>query len=310
MENGTKNATEIRLADYDLVVINSSAGKDSQAMLDSLVELADSQGFPRERMIVVHADLGLKVEWPEVKALAAEQAAHYGLRIEYTSRIGGKATVSGKVYQAGETFGDLLDYVDRRKMWPSSKARFCTSEFKRGPIMRLINALCRELRSSGAVPASRPVRVLSCLGMRAQESAARAKRVPFNRKSSTSNVVVDEWLPIHAWTVEQVWDRIRMSGVRHHWAYDRGMSRLSCMFCVFANASDLMVAGASNPELLREYVDLEAAIGHTFQAKKPLANVLAALEKRDFEFTAPSAALFPREGDTVPCDEDGVNIEK
>lgn len=35
----------------------SSAGKESQAMLDLLVELADAAGV-RDRLVLVHADLG------------------------------------------------------------------------------------------------------------------------------------------------------------------------------------------------------------------------------------------------------------
>src|ERR1700685_395219 len=45
------------------ILINSSAGKDSQAMLDVVVEKADRARVPRERLVVVHADLG-RGEWP------------------------------------------------------------------------------------------------------------------------------------------------------------------------------------------------------------------------------------------------------
>ena len=43
------------------------------------------------------------------------------------------------------------------------------------------------------------------------------------------------------------------------------MSRLSCVFCVFANKSDLEIAGRANPELLNTYADLELKINHTFK---------------------------------------------
>ena len=46
------------LGAYDWVLINTSAGKDSQAMLDYLVELADSQGVSRDHLVAVHCDLG------------------------------------------------------------------------------------------------------------------------------------------------------------------------------------------------------------------------------------------------------------
>jgi predicted phosphoadenosine phosphosulfate sulfurtransferase len=42
-------ATAPDLTSYDWLVINSSAGKDSQAMLDFVVSLADEQGVARAR---------------------------------------------------------------------------------------------------------------------------------------------------------------------------------------------------------------------------------------------------------------------
>ena len=96
------------LAAYDLILVNSSAGKDSQAMLTHLVALADAAGVPRARLVVVHADLG-RVEWEGTRELAAEQAAHYGLRFEVVTR----------------EKGDLLDQIEQRGMFPSSTARYC-----------------------------------------------------------------------------------------------------------------------------------------------------------------------------------------
>ena len=48
------------------------------------------------------------------------------------------------------------------------------------------------------------------MGLRAQESSARAKKAPFERnvRLSNSKRTVDNWLPIHDWTEAQVWDLI------------------------------------------------------------------------------------------------------
>src|SRR4051794_6869526 len=67
-----------RLSGYQWIVVNSSAGKDSQAMLDYVVEQCDRLHVPRCRIVVAHADLG-RVEWPGTRELAEEQARHYGL---------------------------------------------------------------------------------------------------------------------------------------------------------------------------------------------------------------------------------------
>lgn len=46
------------LTHYHWIVLNSSAGKDSQAMLDYVVERCDAAHVPRDRLVVAHADLG------------------------------------------------------------------------------------------------------------------------------------------------------------------------------------------------------------------------------------------------------------
>jgi 3'-phosphoadenosine 5'-phosphosulfate sulfotransferase (PAPS reductase)/FAD synthetase len=248
------------LPSYHWIVLSSSAGKDSQAMLDVVVERCDSTGVPRGRLVVAHADLG-RVEWRGTRELAERQAGHYGLAFIAVSR----------------PQGDLLTHIERRGMFPSPSARYCTSDHKRAQIDKVFTLLAERTRRAGV----RRARILSCLGLRAEESPARAKRVPFahDGRASTGRRHVDVWLPIHSWTVGQVWDRIRASGVPHHPAYDLGVPRLSCCFCIFAPRSALLLAGKHNPELLAEYVRVERKIGHTFRHELPLAEVQRALDE-------------------------------
>lgn len=233
------------LASYDIILVNSSAGKDSQAMLDYLVGLADAAGV-RDRLVVVHCDLG-RVEWQGTRELAERQATHYGVRFEVVSR----------------PQGDLLTHVEQRRMWPSSTARYCTSDHKRGQVRRVMTMLADEVR------ARKPgqVRILNCMGLRAEESPARAKKIGFEHDTKASNGRrhVDTWLPILGWKLDNVWARIRTSGVEHHKAYDLGMKRLSCCFCIFAPKPALLIAGTHNRALLDEYVRVEEKIGHDFR---------------------------------------------
>ena len=242
------------LADFDVILVASSAGKDSQAMLDYVAELASAAGV-LDRVTVLHNDLG-EVEWPGTAELAREQAEHYGLRFEMRHRVQGL----------------LLDQIRQRGMWPSAKARYCTSDQKRGPARKLITELVAELGLG------RQARVLYCLGLRAQESSRRARKPVFAVDGSASSGVreVTTWHPILHWTEAEVWERIRRSGVRHHWAYDQGMSRLSCSFCVLASREDLECAARLRPDLARRYADLEAEIGHRFKADLSMAEIVAA----------------------------------
>jgi 3'-phosphoadenosine 5'-phosphosulfate sulfotransferase (PAPS reductase)/FAD synthetase len=248
------------LASYDWILINSSAGKDSQAMLDWLVAECDAASIPRNRLVVVHADLG-RVEWQGTRELAERQAKHYGLRFEVVSR----------------PQGDLLAHVEQRGKWPSSTTRYCTSDHKRGQVRKVMTKLADEWRMKNGKAAA--CRMLNCMGLRAEESPARAKKIVFERdeKASNGRRAVDNWLPIHHWTTEQVWARIKASGVEHHRAYDLGMKRLSCVFCIFAPKSALLLAGEHNRSLLDEYVRVEQKIGHTFRKSLPIVDVRTAL---------------------------------
>jgi 3'-phosphoadenosine 5'-phosphosulfate sulfotransferase (PAPS reductase)/FAD synthetase len=244
----------------DVIVINSSAGKDSQAMLDRVVEEADRQGVSRKRLVVFHADLG-RVEWDGTAELAEEHAHHYGLRFIKIAR----------------PQGDLLTQIEQRGMFPDAARRYCTSDHKRGQGRKALTMLVSE--AAGDV-CGRPVRVLNCMGFRREESPARAKKDALRRDGSASNGrrTVDEWLPILEWTTEQVWDRIRQAGTRHHWAYDAGMPRLSCSFCVLASRGALVRAAQLRPVLAAEYAGVEQRIGHRFRRDLSMAQIVAEAE--------------------------------
>jgi 3'-phosphoadenosine 5'-phosphosulfate sulfotransferase (PAPS reductase)/FAD synthetase len=232
------------LRSYDWIVINSSAGKDSLSMLDLIVEMATAQQV-LERVLVVHADLG-RVEWAGTRELAERQAQRYGLRFEVVARS-----------------KDLLSHVEQKGMWPDSQARYCTSDHKTSQVHKLFTRLVDELAPG------RQVRILDCLGIRAQESPKRAKKEPFkfNRRASNGLRHVDTWLPIFTWTLDEVWARINDRGLESHPAYALGMSRLSCCFCVLGSKPDLLIAARHNPELLDAYVAVEDRIGHRFTHK-------------------------------------------
>lgn len=250
----------MNLSDYDLVVLNSSGGKDSQAM--TIEVMRQIQALPRElrpKVIMVHADLS-RVEWRDAKETARLHAEHYGIPFLVAKR----------------RQNDLLEHIEARGMFPDNKNRYCTSDHKRDPCAVVVR------RQSDLLPAAlyRRPRVLTCMGMRAQESPARAKLVPLrpDKRLTNSKRVVTIWLPIHEWKVEEVWRTIRESGLPYHWAYDLGMPRLSCCFCIFAPREALLTAGYHNRGLLAEYVRVERQIGHTFRKDLTLAGIERDLE--------------------------------
>lgn len=250
----------MNLHDYDIIVINSSAGKDSLCALWEVCRLANEQDFPFEKMAVSHQDLG-DMEWPGTKELVKKQADFFGLATHYSKRRNGTG------YE--ET---LLEYVERRGKWPSNKQRYCTSDFKRAPGARVVTALTKDMGICT---------VLHVFGFRKDESPARAKKkvLKVNTQLSTRARTVHDWLPIHDWDTEKVWNTIHANELPYHPAYRLGMPRLSCCFCIFSPFDALVVAGRANPELLDRYIEVEHRIGHTFRSGFSIASVREAIEK-------------------------------
>jgi len=58
------------VASYDLIVVNTSAGKDGQAMIDQVVGIARAAGAA-DRMVAVHADLGRGSCGPRSRGLSS-----------------------------------------------------------------------------------------------------------------------------------------------------------------------------------------------------------------------------------------------
>lgn len=267
------------LASYDVIVVNISAGKDSQATLDVTAAAATAAGAGH-RLVTVFCDLGDQDEWPGTRDLAAEHASYYGLRHVVVCR----EIVTGDGERVQQT---LSEHIEARGLWPDAARRYCTSDLKRAPVHRLLTRLAAEQRAAGV--SGRPVRILNVLGLRAQESPARALRPAFRRDERASNRTVrqvDEWLPIHAWTTEQVWTRIAQAGTRPHPAYAAGMPRLSCRFCVLASRSALIRAAQLDPAGAAARLAMETRMGHSFRRDLPMADIIAAAAAS----TAPAAA--------------------
>jgi len=215
-----------------LFVVNHSGGKDSQAMMIKIRQLV-----PKNQIMVVHAHLP-GVEWEGTWEHVQETTKGYELR----------------QCQAKKTFFEM---VRHRQMFPSPSYRQCTSDLKRGPIEKTIRHYIKENKLSGLV--------VNCMGLRAEESTSRAKQqvFKFNERNSKAGREWYDWLPIHSWLVDKVFSTIKDAGEDPHWAYEAGMSRLSCCFCIMSNKADLNTAARINPELYAEYVALEQEVDHT-----------------------------------------------
>lgn len=252
-----------------LFVINHSGGKDSQAMMIELLKV-----IPRSQIIVIHATLG-EVEWEGALEHAKSQAEDAGVP-----------------FVVAEATKTLIGMVEHRlavrpdaPSWPSASNRQCTSDLKRGPIEREIR---RYMKANGLT------RIVSCMGLRAQESNSRAKLTSFRRNERNSIAGRDwyDWLPIHDMLIGDVFGLIETAGQKPHWAYAAGNQRLSCVFCIMASGRDLANGAKHNPALYEKYVELEKRTGYTMHmSRKSLIELVT------------EAAYAPGPGsETEPCD--------
>jgi len=266
---------EIRhaLDDDAALIVSVSGGKDSDAMalaLHRARQLFDWRG----RFILCHADLG-RMEWPQSLPHCRELA----------KRLGAEFAVVQHDH-------DLLEGIQRRRAkrpdappFPSAAARYCTATWKRSVIDKYIRR---------TFPCDQTV--ICAMGLRAEESTSRARRDPCSPRTKasapTKNRHVLDWLPIHHWTLAQVWAEIgytldelraiqletRRTGVippdfKAHPAYALGNERVSCALCVLASKNDLLVGSVQNPELYRQLVNLELESGYSFQSGRWLADL-------------------------------------
>lgn len=242
-----------------IFVINSSGGKDSQAMTIRLSKI-----IPKDQLVIVHAHLP-EVEWEG----SIEHIRETSLGIEV------------HVCQAVKTFFQM---VDHRQKFPDKNNRQCTSDLKRGPIEKAIRKILKERNK---------YLVVSCVGMRAEESVGRAKLLPFvfYKAQSIAGREWYNWHPLLTKSTEWVFDTIHKNNQRAFWTYysdgitppqnppitfeTKGMSRKSCSFCILANQRDLKIAAKLRPDLADRYVKKEIEIGHTLQmSKKPLSDLI------------------------------------
>ena len=105
---------------------------------------------------------------------------------------------------------------------------------------------------------------MNCLGIRRDESAARARRIPWRRndRMSVAGREVFDWLPIFDLSTADVFDVIRNAGQSPHWIYNH-LSRCFCCFCIFSSPRDLRRAAELRPARYARYAQIEQRIGHT-----------------------------------------------
>jgi len=206
------------------ILVQFSGGKDSQACL---IKACNEYGT--QNVTAVFCDTG----W--------EHQDTYKHIESVVKQLGVKlVTLQSAKYM------NFVDLAIKKGRFPSTRARFCTSELK---VIPMIDYILSQDES-----------FIIIQGIRAKESAARSKydvecsyfKEYFNDevKGLYHKTAVKEWCkthdasvlrPIFRWSAQQVIDHILENGQRPNPLYERGFSRVGCFPCVMCRKREIQL---------------------------------------------------------------------
>ena len=207
-----------------LVVASVSGGKDSTALA---LLLGEAQ-VPHVR---VFADTGFE----------APETYEYLDRIR--ERLGPIDVVRNEGLWQEARGGEegMLTLIRRKQMFPSRLMRFCTQQLKLRPIRDYV----RTLQDRGH-------EVVNAVGVRAEESAARAQMAEWE---FWSEMDAEIWRPLLAWSEQDVIEMHRRHNLAPNPMYLSGARRVGCFPCIYARKKDLRLLPAEQIARIRHVED-------------------------------------------------------
>lgn len=237
------------------LIVTFSGGKDSLASL-LWVRNNLTKGF-----VTVFCDTGW--EHPLTHKHIADVAAKLDLNL---------VTLRSRKY-AG-----MAELAAGRKRFPSTRARFCTSELK---IIPMVDYLLDEVGDN----------FMMVQGIRAAESASRAlmaaqcdyfkfykqpygvdkkgkpKYHTYRRREVLEfckTHATDVLRPVFEWSAQQVIDYIVENGIEPNSLYKMGYKRVGCYPCIMASQRDILNMSRQDPARIEQIAGLERQIGSSF----------------------------------------------
>jgi 3'-phosphoadenosine 5'-phosphosulfate sulfotransferase (PAPS reductase)/FAD synthetase len=262
-------------------IISVSGGKDSTALLLLAIERQP------ENLQAVFADTGHEHQQTYEYVRYLEQATGVPIRwvrADFTEQLAGKARYVREkwpekgvppdivaralaILDKGSTGNPFLDLCIWKGRFPSTKARFCSEELKRNPIIEQVQI---PLLAEGA-------KVISWQGVRADESPSRAllKEMDCNGADPESGGELWNYRPILKWTAAECFDMHHKHGIRHNPLYEQGMGRVGCMPCIHARKDELLEISKRFPEEIERVAEWERIVSGA--SKRQMATFFSAV---------------------------------
>lgn len=238
-------------------IVSVSGGKDSTALLLLAIERQT------ENLQAVFADTGhehqqtyeyvqyLNDKVFPIRTIKADFSEQIARKREYVKNKWPEKGVSQEtieralqvLYPTGNPFLDLCIWKGR---FPSTKARFCSEELKRNPIIEQVQI---PLLDQGHT-------IWSWQGVRADESAARRNLLELEEVGGG----LWNYRPILQWTAQQCFDMHKKHGIKHNPLYEQGMGRVGCMPCIHARKDELLEISKRFPDEIERVAQWEKIV--------------------------------------------------
>lgn len=132
----------------------------------------------------------------------------------------------------------FLNLALRKKRFPSTKARFCTTELKLKPTKHFLDSLQLQYANFEIIPVS---------GVRAGESGER-RLLPEWGNPLDSYFGLREWRPLIKWQIEDVLTIHAKYSVLLNPLYSKGAKRVGCFPCIMSSKPELRLMAKNYPE--------------------------------------------------------------
>lgn len=239
-------------------IVSVSGGKDSTALL----LLAIERETPN--LQAVFADTGHEHQqtYEYVQYLNDEVFPIRTVKADFTEQIARKRlyvqnkwpekgvppeTIQRALQVLHPTGNPFLDLCIWKGRFPSTKARFCTDELKRNPVMEQVLMPLLDQKQT----------VWSWQGVRADESLARRDLPEMDEVGGG----LWNYRPILKWTAQECFDMHRKHGIKHNPLYEQGMGRVGCMPCIHARKDELLEISKRFPEEIKRVAMWEKIVG-------------------------------------------------